>query len=187
MPHLPTTRKERQVADLERKVERLQRDQRFQRLRTRPARRGLVVLGAIFLVGIIPAYTQSGVIAGTLVTAAAWLMWWLLRISVRTVADLPDRFLDERQRMQRDRAYLDAFRIYATIVSSVVTIALIAFVLVEENDKVTLTTTWVQAFGLVISLITLPLILPSMVVAWWDKGEELSEPAISEENDAQPE
>ena len=72
MPHLPTTRKERQVADLERKVERLQRDQRFQRLRTRPARRGLVVLGAIFLVGIIPAYTQSGVIAGTLVTAAAW-------------------------------------------------------------------------------------------------------------------
>ena len=35
MPHLPTSWQERKEADLERRVERIQRDHKFQRLRTR--------------------------------------------------------------------------------------------------------------------------------------------------------
>lgn len=171
MPHLPTTWKERKEADLERKVERTQTDQRFQWLRTRGARRAVVVVSALLLIALIPGYAQAGSLIGTIILIATWVSWVALRVSVRTVADLPDRFLDERQRMLRDRAYVGAFRIYASIVGGLTTVGLIAFIVVQENDQVTLTTTWPQAFGLAIFVITLPILLPSMVVAWRDPGE----------------
>jgi hypothetical protein len=94
-----------------------------------------------------------------------------LRVSVRTVADLPDRFLDERQRALRDRAYLGAFQIYGFVVGSLATVILVGFVMAQENDQVTVTTTWTQVFSLAIFVITLPILLPSMVVAWRDASE----------------
>lgn len=173
MPHLPTTWKERKEADLERKVERAQSDQRFQSLRSRSARRILVVVSALICVGIIPAFAAGSSAIGIVVAAGGFVMWWLLRTSVRTVADLPDRFLDERQRADRDRAYVGAFRIYASIVSGLVTIGLVAFVIVQENDEVTLTTTWPQALGLTFFVLLMATLLPSMVLAWRDTGERL--------------
>lgn len=171
MPHLPATRKERKEADMERKMERMQRDMRFQWLRTRNARRILTVISALLFVGIIPAYAQGGVVIGALVTGLAAASWWLLRISIRTIADLPDRFLDERQQAIRNRAYRDAYLIYGFVISGLATIGLIVFVLVSENDAVTLTTTWNQAIGGVLFVTLLASALPSMVVAWRDAGE----------------
>lgn len=171
MPHLPTTWKERKEADLERKVERAQRDQRFQWLRTRRSRRVLVAISSILLVAVVPAFAQGGSVIGILVLVGTWACWGALRVSVRTVADLPDRFLDERQRTERDRAYMSAFRIYGWVVGALVTVGLIGFIVVQESDQVTLTTTWNQAFGVAIFLITLPVLLPSMAVAWRDPGE----------------
>jgi hypothetical protein len=172
MPHLPTTWKERQEADLAAKVERAQFDQRFQRLRSRTARRILVIISALLCVGIIPGFAQGGSIVGIVVTIAAALSWWALRVSVRTVADLPDRFLDERQRAIRDRAYLGAYRIYTSIIGGLATIGLVAFIFVSENDAVTLTTTWNQAMGGVFFVLIIASVLPSMVVAWRDSGEQ---------------
>ena len=171
MPHLPTTWKERKEADMERKVERLQRDQRFQWMRSRNARRVLVIVSALLCIGIVPGFAQGGAIVGAAVTIAAALSWWALRISVRTIADLPDRFLDERQRAIRNRAYVNAYRIYAWIIGGIATIGLVIFVLVSENDAVTLTTTWNQALGGVLFILILASALPSMVVAWYDSGE----------------
>lgn len=171
MTKMPTTRRERREADLERRAERMQRDERFQRLRTRGVRRILVIAGALLVLLIIPAFAAVGSIAGIVITAAAWGCWWLLRISLRTVADLPDRFLDERQRAERNRAYLSAYLILGWIVAGLLTVALVGFVLVSENDAVTLTTTWDQALGLVLSLTLLIALLPSMTLAWRDAGE----------------
>lgn len=171
MAHLPTTWKERKEADTERKVERVQNDQRFQWMRSRRIRRILVIISSLLCVGIIPAFAQVGSIAGTVVTIVAALSWWALRVSVRTVADLPDRFLDERQRAIRDRAYLSAYRIYASIISGLATLGLVIFVFVSENDAVTLTTTWNQAIGAVLFVLVIASVLPSMVVAWQDAGE----------------
>jgi len=56
-------------------------------------------------------------------------------------------------------------------VGALLTIGLVGFVLVSENDAVTLTTTWDQALGLVLSLTLLISLLPSMVVAWSEAGE----------------
>lgn len=175
MPHLPTTWKERKEADMERKVERLQHDQKFQLMRSRNARRILVIVSALLCVGIIPGFAQGGAIVGAVVTIATALSWWALRISVRTIADLPDRFLDERQRAIRNRAYVNAYRIYAWIIGGIATIGLVIFILVSENDVVTLTTTWNQALGGVLSILILASVLPSMVVAWLDLGESVVE------------
>jgi len=171
MPHLPSSRAERKEADLGRRIERIQRDLRFQRLRTRRARRSLVTLSALLYVLVIPAYAAWGSVPGIVVTAAAFGGWWLLRISVRTVADLPDRFLDERQLQLRNRAYFDAYRIFGGIVAGLATIGLIGFVILSENDALTLTTTWPQAFGLVMFIVLLASLLPSMTLAWRDAGE----------------
>lgn len=171
MPHLPATWKERKEADMERRIERVQLDQRFQWLRTRNARRILVVVSTLLIVGIIPAWAQVGAILGMVVTAAAFAAWWLLGMSTRSIADIAERFLDERQRDVRNRSYLVAYRMYVSIIGALATVGLVAFVLVSESDAVTLTTTVSQAFGGVFFILALAMILPSMVVAWNDAGE----------------
>ena len=163
-------------SDLERKVDRRMRDQRFAWLRTRGSRRTLAVVGALLCVGIIPAFAQGGGIAGLAVTLAAWAVWGLLRLSTRTVAELPDRFLDERQRALRDRAYRYAYLILGWVVAATLTVGLIAFIIVSENDAATLTTTWDQAIGVLLSVTLLISLLPSMVFAWCDTGEESTDP-----------
>jgi len=62
----------------------------------------VVVLVAIIAL-MVPAWTVGGSIPGIVTVVAATIAWWLLRVSVREVADLPDRFLDERQRSVRIR------------------------------------------------------------------------------------
>ena len=175
MPHLPTNRQERKEADLERRVERIQRDHKFQRLRTRDSRRILAVISALLCVAIIPSFAQAGGIVGIAVTIAAWGSWWVLRISTRTVAELPERFLDERQRAMRNRAYFSAYLILGWIVATLLTAGLVGFVFFSENDALTLTVTWDQALGLVLSLTLLISLLPSLVVAWSDAGEQTTE------------
>ncbi len=71
MPHLPATWKERKEADLDRRVGRIQRDHKFQWLRTRKIRRILVAISALLCVGIIPAFVLAGAIVGIVVTIAA--------------------------------------------------------------------------------------------------------------------
>jgi len=171
MPHLPTTWKERQEADRQRKIERVMGDQMFQWTRTTTMRRILAAVAALLCVGIIPAFAAGGGVVGIVVTLAAWAAWGLLRVSTRTVADLPDRFLDERQRAARNRAYRHAYLILGWVVAGAATIGLIAFVAVAENDAATLTITWDRAIGLVMSLTLLVSLLPSVVVAWSEPGE----------------
>ncbi len=71
----------------------------------------------------------------------------------------------------RNRSYVSAYLILGWIVGGLATIGLVAFVIVSENDTVTLTTTWGQALGGVLSLTLLISMLPSLVVAWSDPGE----------------
>lgn len=172
MPHLPATWRERQEADQERKAERVLHDPRFHWLRTRTARRILTVLTALLCAGVVPAFALAGSALGILTTVAAAAGWGLLRVSIRTVADLPDRFLDERQQALRNRAYFSSYGILGSIVGGLATIGLIAFVIMSENDTATVTTTWDQALGVVLSLTLFISLLPTMVIAWCDPGEE---------------
>ena len=171
MPHHLTTWRERKEADRARKVERIQRDHRFQWLRSRSIRRILAVISAILCAAIFPSFAYGGGIVGIAVTIAAWGSWWTLRVSTRTVAELPERFLDERQGAMRNRAYVSAYLILAWIVCGLLSAGLVVFTLIFENDTVTLTVTWDQALGVVLSFTLFMSLIPSMVVAWTDAGE----------------
>jgi hypothetical protein len=175
MPHLPATWKERKDADRERRVDRVMSDRLFQWTRTTMMRRVLVVTAAALCVAIIPAFVLGGGVIGVIVTIAAWAAWGLLRLSIRTVADLPDRFLDERQRALRNRSCLYAYLILGWTIAGLASVGLIAFVLGSENDAATLTITWDQAIGSVLALTLAISLLPSMVVAWLDRGEEAAD------------
>ena len=100
-----------------------------------------------------------------------WILvfWFLLRQSVRLVADAPEEALDEMMLQLRNRAYVIAFR-WLSVLGFVIITALMAFAIVSDFDEagdgfnylVPLTWPQVQAiFWLVVAYV---LMLPSMAL-----------------------
>lgn len=140
-------------------------DMRWDRLRTRTARRTIVVAlaCALALTAIISVTTPGWVL---LAIAPAVALWIALRLAVRTIADLPDELIDERQRAVRDRAYRSAFiALSALVVFGTMTIFGWA-VFGTDEGSVGLTIGADQAAGLMWCAIGVALSLPSMVIAW---------------------
>jgi len=150
-----------------------QSDTRFNFLRTRKSRRimiaALSLLTVLFaLSSALPAKSSSYI--GTLGGLLLLVGYLLIRTSVRHIADSPDELLDERQIALRDRSYLHSYR----IISSVFAIALIAlFIRIDLSESAFEISNW-WGTGTWFSLIMLMAGLPSMVVAWLDKGEDES-------------
>lgn len=179
MPHLPGTAGERRDARRELRANRALDDSRFDRWRTRPARLALVGVTGLLCIGILPAFFFLGTLGGIVVTVLAWVSWAVLRVSVRTLADLPERFLDERQRSIRARSYVWAYFAYCWTVCLIATVLLVAFVFrSDDGDSLTLTLIWPQVLSVVLFVTLLPGVLPSMAVALVDRGEP-REPATS--------
>ena len=82
-------------------------DDSFATLRTQRARVALDVWTSLWFVLMVPAWTLCGSLVGILAVVAGAVAWWLLKLSVRDVADLPDRFLDERQLAVRNQVYVE--------------------------------------------------------------------------------
>lgn len=148
-----------------------QNDTRFNYLRTRNSRRGMV-LALTFLTilvavsSMLPEKASSYV--GTLGGLLLLIGYLLIRTSVRHIADSPDELLDERQIALRDRSYLHSYR----IISSVFALALVAlFIRIDLSENAFEISDW-WGVGTWFSLIMLMAGLPSMVVAWLDKGED---------------
>jgi general stress protein CsbA len=148
-----------------------QNDTRFNFLRTRKSRRlmiaGLSLLTVLVaLSSALPTKTSSYV--GTLGGILLLIGYLLLRTSVRHIADSPDELLDERQIALRDRSYLHAYR----IISSIFALLLVAlFIKIDLSENAFEISEWWGA-GTWFALIMLMAGLPSMVVAWLDKGED---------------
>ena len=148
-----------------------QSDTRFNFLRTRQSRRwmigGLTVL--TILVALSSALpTKASSYVGTLGGLLLLIGYLLIRTSVRHIADSPDELLDERQIALRDRSYLHSYR----IISSVFALALVAlFIRIDLSETAFEISDW-WGTGTWFSLIMLMAGLPSMVVAWLDKGED---------------
>lgn len=148
-----------------------QSDTRFNFLRTRQSRRWMIgVLTALTILvalsSALPTKASSYVGAiGGLILLVGYL---LLRTSVRHIADSPDELLDERQIALRDRSYLHSYR----IISSVFALLLVAlFIRIDLSENVFEISDW-WGTGTWFALIMLMAGLPSMVVAWLDKGED---------------
>ena len=148
-----------------------QSDTRFNFLRTRKSRRIMIAVLSLLTVLValssaLPAKASSYI--GTLGGLLLFVGYLLIRTSVRHIADSPDELLDERQIALRDRSYLHSYR----IISSVFAIALIAlFIRIDLSESAFEISNW-WGTGTWFSLIMLMAGLPSMVVAWLDKGED---------------
>lgn len=148
-----------------------QSDTRFNFLRTRQSRRWMI--GALTVLTILVALssalpTKASSYVGTLGGLLLLIGYLLIRTSVRHIADSPDELLDERQIALRDRSYLYSYR----IISSVFALALVAlFIRIDLSETAFEISDW-WGTGTWFSLIMLMAGLPSMVVAWLDKGED---------------
>lgn len=148
-----------------------QSDTRFNFLRTRQSRRWMI--GALTALTILVALssalpTKASSYVGTLGGLLLLIGYLLIRTSVRHIADSPDELLDERQIALRDRSYLHSYR----IISSVFALALVAlFIRIDLSETAFEISDW-WGTGTWFSLIMLMAGLPSMVVAWLDKGED---------------
>jgi hypothetical protein len=85
----------------------------------------------------------------------------LLTSSVWHAANEPDPHLDERQQRVRDRAYLQSYRLLASLTSLAVLYGGLAW-----DNAWWLPSTWNQVQALVWGVLLLTLTLPAAVVAW---------------------
>jgi hypothetical protein len=140
---------------------------RVERWRPLPRRRMLVAMAltgwVVYVVGQAvddPAASVAWPLGSLVGLLVMWGAWGVLRGAIRSMADLPDERLDERQIQVRDRSYLHAYRIVGGLGAAlgIVTIGM------DALDVRTVPTDWLQttAFGLMF----LMMVLPSCVVGW---------------------
>ena len=125
----------------------------------------------IALIVVIPAaWILFGAIPGIVVVLAGVVVWWLLRMSVRLVADLPEEYLDERQADLRNRSYVDAYRWLGAGVVILASAGVVAFIAFGEDPE-----TWRVALpyntlmGLFWAIDGAALSIPSIVIALSDR------------------
>ncbi len=155
-------------------IDQIMRDTKWDAVRTGRAQRLLVVASAISLV-TCPAlfwfedFIKPGI--GILSVLPIFLFWWLLRISVRLVADAPDEFLDELQIRQRDRTYLHSFRVLAGIVSALAVTLMIVTIskdvtTVGQVEYYNYSVTFGQVNAVIWAILGSTILVPNMVLAW---------------------
>lgn len=166
-------RRRAREAAVERNAERQMTDTRFDALRGRTGRRVLVAgMTASIVLGPV-AWLAAGSLAGIASVIISAALWWALQLSVRTVADLPAQYLDERQERVRDRAYLEAYRILAALVVVLASAGLLAFIVLgQDPDTWAITLTWNGCMAIFWVIVAAALALPSMVVAVREPPED---------------
>lgn len=162
--------KERNAEAVAASAERLMADTSYDRYRTRRAR-VLLVTGYLALLVLIPvAYLALNSFVGLLVVLVTVGVWMLLRVSVRTIADLPDEYLDERQLAVRNASYVESYRYLSGAVAVAATIGLFAFIINGTDlDTWDITLTWEAAMSSFWVFLGLALGLPSIVLALNDR------------------
>ena len=165
-----TSRKEKNEQVVAARVEAIMADTQFASLRTRPARVALAVTMVALIVIIPLVWVLLGAIPGIIAVFVGVVGWWLLRMSVRLVADLPEEYLDERQIALRNRLYVDAYRWFAGLVVLLASAGLLAFIVLGEDPH-----TWHVALsyngimGIFWMLEAAALSMPSIVLALRDR------------------
>ncbi len=159
---------------LAKNINTVMQDTKWDAIRTSKAQKLLVVLGATSLIAAPLAFWFEDLFKpgyGILAVLPIFLIWWLLRISVRLVADAPDEYLDEFQVRQRDRTYLHSFRILAGVVTTLA-IALMILTIASDYeskgnvDYYNFALTFGQVNAIIWSILGSTILIPNMVLAW---------------------
>ena len=167
---MSTLRKEKREQLVAERTQRIMTDTQFQALRTRVGRLTLSVTMIAVIVCIPIAWIVGGPIVGIIAVLVGAVVWWLLRMSVRLVADLPEEYLDERQSALRNRTYVEAYRWFGGLVIALASAGLLAFIVLGEDPE-----TWLVALdynavmGIFWMLEAAALSIPSIVLALRDR------------------
>jgi hypothetical protein len=136
------------------RAQKLLSDTEHDRLRTR---RGLAaVVAAYIAAAVVMAVVSVKAPPFTVVAIGLWAATLvMLRLAVRSQADLPDEVLDERMRSEREYAYLTAYRGVSGALVFAVLIALFVVVRRKEMGVVSLNYDAMNAvFWSLLSLVT---------------------------------
>lgn len=162
-----SARSERQEAELEKRVQAILEDQSWDFLRGPAARRFLCLLAGATWVATTLTFWFLGSL-GLAALALLFLVYLGLRVSVRSLADLPERFLDERQRAIRNKAYLGAYLAIATVLS-VFALAILGWVFLTDSrglDSYRLDLSFGQVQATIWFFFGAMLLAPSVILAW---------------------
>ncbi len=161
-------------SDMSKSMDKMMTDTKWDSLRTASAQKFLVGLGVLTLIFVPLLFwfedrIKPGI--GILGVIPIFLIWWLLRISVRLVADAPDEYLDEFQTKQRDRTYLYSFRIVGSLVSALAVSLMIFTVsqdalVIDEIETYQFALTFGQVNTIIWLLLASILLIPNLVLAW---------------------
>jgi hypothetical protein len=154
-------------------VEKQLDDTKWDGLRTRGAKQFLlwgsnivILFGTGFLIGVGDNAWASYALIHILLI---FVFWFLLRKSVRLIADAPDEVLDEMMIAQRNRSYLVAFRWLTALTFTAIT-ALMVFVIftdlqpASDGFKYLLEFTWPQVQAIFWLFAAYTFMLPSMAM-----------------------
>ena len=143
---------------------------RWNRLRTPAGLAGVVgfALIVVFVGPVVVWFVDDGRgIIPLVLVASVFLAWFLLRRTVRLVADSPAGDLDERLITIRNRAYVSAYWAVAGVMLAIVS-ALLLWSIVSIRAGVpslTMTLTWPQVNAVLWFVVSLVLFMPSLVLA----------------------
>lgn len=151
-------------------------DTRWDWTRTDSFRRILVVLGIAWPFIIFLTYMWQGsngevvsdwqLIPWALISTIAGVgILFLLRVSVRTIGDLPDEYLDERMIRIRNEAYVWAYRFLAEVVAIGFSIPLLWMIATNQDpSNMAIQFNDYNLLGLLFAVFSLVLSLPSIAL-----------------------
>ena len=158
--------KAKQDAVAAERIDALMRDTKYDRLRS-PRMRQVLAVALLAAIGAVAlSFWLGHSLIATLILIVGVGLWMLLRVAVRTIADLPDEYLDERLAQVRDRSYLESYRVFATVAIVVPMVGMLWFIISgSAPDAVDLTVTIDQFQAVFWLFLGLSLSLPSIVLA----------------------
>lgn len=173
MPHDRDTDRDRHETLVAERAARVLSDERYPALRTRRSRLLLVAAMTAAIAGIPIAWLVGGPLWGLAVVIVGFVVLFVLRYSIRVIADLPEHVLDERLRSSRDRAYVEAYRWFAGLTVILASVGMFAFVVnADESDVWAVDLTWDGVMAAFWVLMLAALAMPSIVVALTE-GDDL--------------
>jgi hypothetical protein len=154
---------ERNRETVAKNAERVLSDTSYDRLRGPWGLRALAVAYVVTTVAMPVFWLVWGSLAGVVSVLPCLASFLLLRVAVRSRADLPDDVLDERMRAERDSVYVEAYRLVASVLVAAVSVAMIAVGFGDEDASITFDYESVSA--VMWPLLSLLLGAPSLVLA----------------------
>ena len=119
---------------LEERIARLQNDTSFDWARKPVVQKSIAVATALAALAT-PVGFLYGSITGVAVAAVMFVGYFLLRAATRGVAELPNRYLDERELALRNATYVKAYQTAATLVAGLATFMLIYAISIDVADE----------------------------------------------------